>query len=176
MTTNLRDFARKFEALDGAVTFWMLEFSNRDSEIAYDELAREYPERKWVHSETGEETFTDPHTSDLDDSVKQAQRKASKWDEVYLWSNSQNIFIMCDPITVDIEFKSKKLSAELKALQHYWDNRNGHHLHNWDMFRQLVGRQVANAWFEAYSKTRDESFAGPEALQSEPGEDADPNA
>jgi len=172
---NLRDFARKHDAFDGAVTFWLLEFNNRDAEIAYDEMNRAAPERKWVHSETGEETFSDPHESDLDDPVKQAQRKASKWREVYLWSNSQNIFIMCDPITVDIEFHGEDLPNELKALQYYWQNRNGNHVHNWDMFRQLVGRRAALAWFDAYSATRDTSFDGPEALQEVPGEDADPN-
>lgn len=173
---NLRDFARKYEAFDGTVTFWMLEFSNRDSEIAYDELNREYPEQKWVHQDNGEQRLDDPYENPDNDPVIEAQREAGQWQKVYLWSNAQNIFVVCDPITIDIEFKGKKLPPELRALQHYWENRNGHHLHNWDLFRQLIGRGVSRAWYQAYLETRDTSFDGPEALQSEPSQDADPNA
>jgi len=177
MPTNnpLRDVAVPYEALDGKVTFWMLPYTNTECDITLDKLARLDPPEKWVHSETGEETYTDPLPNPTDDAVIAEQIKASKWERVSLWGNAHSIFWGVVPLTIEIEFHGKGLSAPVKGLKAFWQGRNGSVQHNWELFRQVIGGKVGTAWLEAYGATRDTSYDGPEELQHEPGENADPN-
>lgn len=172
----LRDVAVPYKAFEGAVTFWMLPYTNMEVDIRLSELRRLEPPEKWVHADTGEETYKDPHPNPGDDPIIEAQRKASKWEHVDLWGNIHSIFWGVVPLTIDIEFKDKKLPTPARGLQAYWENRNGSTAHNWTLFKQLIGGNVGTEWMSAYIETRDTSMDGPEDLQVEPGEDADPNA
>lgn len=171
---NLKPLASKHAAFDGAVTFYMMPYRTMMVDIVVEELQRIAPSAKWVHSETGEETYTDPHANIPEGKVGDEQRKASKWQEVGLWTDAHNLFALCDPLTVDIEF-ADNAPAEVAPLKAYWQNRNGSTAQRWELFAQVVPRALALEWFAAYQTTRDTTMDGPEILQAEPGEDADPN-
>lgn len=171
----LRDFAEAYSAFNGEVTFYMVPFPTFETDRYLIDFQREHPQIKWVHQETGEEQFSDPVDGPSDDAVAQAQREASPWQEVHLWSQAQSIFLACVPNTVDIEFKGKLSRTTAKALRAFWDGRNGSVEHNWELFQQTIGREAALEWLAAYDATRDSSMDGDEALATDPDEDADPN-
>lgn len=175
MNKPLHELAVPFDAFDGAVTFYMLPFINLEYEIYADELQRLHPREKWVHTQTKEEVFTDPHDNPSDDPIIEAQRKASKWERIDLWSPAYTYFLACVPLTVDIEFKGKKLPAAAKGIQAYWQGRNGSIGHNWELYRQVIGVQAANAWLEAHNHAQDDRMDAPQAIQGDPADDTDPN-
>ncbi len=171
--SNLKALTKAHKLFDGTVTVYMMPYRTMNVDIAIEALNRQMPMKKWVHGETGEETYKDPHATLGDDKIGRAQRENSKWDEIDLWADAHNLFCVCDPLTVDIEF-ADELTGQGAVLQTYWQNRNGSMLHNWELFTTIVSRDIALAWFEAYEATRDTSMDGPLALQDEPEVDADP--
>ena len=176
MTNFLHDIAVPFKAFDGAVTFWMIPFTNPEAAVYENELERVHPSAVWRHKETGEETTRNPYPGDSSDPIVKAQREQGEWEMISLWHNPEQLFLICVPLTADIEFKGKKLPAEVRALQVFWEQRNGKVSHNWDLYRQLVSQPVSLVWFDAYNQTRDTSMDGPDELQAEPAEGADPNS
>lgn len=78
------------------------------------------------------------------------------------WGNIHNIFVLADPVLVDIEFPDD-MASEWRGLQMYWQERNGSTAHNWDMFQQMIGYNVITRLNEAYNGTRDDTVkAAPE--------------
>lgn len=177
MSSNpLRDFAEKYEAFGGEVTFYMCPFPTFETDHYLIEFERQHPRTKWVNSRTGEETLIDPHPGANDDPILKAQREASEWQEVSLWSPAHSFFLACVPATVDIEFKSKLTKPAARGLRAYWQEQNGSIEHNWELFRQTMGHEASTTWLEAYSATRDNSMDGPAEIATDPDEDTDPNA
>jgi hypothetical protein len=77
-------------------------------------------------------------------------------------------FAYCDALTVWVDFKLKKNSpTELKALEAYWQLRNGSPIGNREQFNMLITADVRSAWWEAYTQTRDDVGAADEALQED---------
>lgn len=164
---NLKDLAQAYTAFDGAVTFWMIPYETLQVTIQLQELNRLEPSAKWVHQESGEERYDDPHEHLLDDPVGEAKRAASPWKRVSLWSTVHNLYAVAEPVTVEIEF-ADQLPPALRSLQLYWAERNGHVAHNWPLFKQLVSREAAQAWDLAFDNTRDQSWNAPDEIQQEP--------
>ncbi len=91
------------------------------------------------------------------------------------WDSLENVFVLCDPITVAIDC-AEDADPLVGVAAGYFASRNGSVLANWQLFNQVLTSEAFNAWWEAYEATRDHTFDAPEALQKIPGEGADPNA
>lgn len=90
------------------------------------------------------------------------------------WTQLHQMFVIAEPLTVDIEFPDN-LPSEWLGLQMYWQERNGSTAHNWELFKQVVSSSINNQWFAAYDATRDHALDAPEELQEAAVESDDPN-
>lgn len=181
MATNLKTLANKYEAFDGAVTFYMIGYRTLQTDQCIQRLEAVEPQFEYVHAQTGERVTVEPDAYRT--AVENAEATGldmipSAWTRNRLWSTEHDIFWLCTPLTVEIEFRlTDKSPAAAKALRSFWQNRNGSVANNWTLWCQLLPVQTLTVWLEAYNATRDEDMAAPvELQQGEPDKALDPNA
>lgn len=139
----------------------MLPFDNIAVDIAIDELKRIVPmNERWLNEETGDEQSERPLVID-------------GWKLITDWGFQENIFVMCVPITIDLEFP-KQPNPYAKALQAFIKNRTGETEHDWSLFKTVIGSKQLDEWWKARENTRYDDMLAPEGLQA--GAEADPNA
>lgn len=177
---NVKDLARKYEAFDGRVTFWMLPYRSLRTDISVDAIESSgEPQAVYVHKKTGERVFKEPkaYKKALDVAAKLKTPFKSDWERKGLWTTLHSTFYICDAATVAIDFApfDETTPAEVRALAAYWEARSASAEESWQVFKQMIGTATTNAWWAAYNATRDKEYNAPSAIQS-PGEDADPQA
>lgn len=105
-----------------------------------------------------------------------AKAKADKllaqveWETVNQWTVMHRTFIYCEGATVAIDF-SDVLPQELMAFREYWQTRDRVTADRWQTFQAVIGTSVVNAWWDAYSSTRDTVGAAPKALSEDEPKD-----
>lgn len=158
----LRSLARSFSAFDGAVTFWLLPFTNLACAVAVDALERITPQERWTHTVTGEQTNVAPPNwkALVKEAVDFDRPIDSPWRREYLWDITHQAFVDYLPITVDIDF-ADALTGELQGLKLFWQQRELPVADRWALFNQALTPAVLLAWRDAYNATRETALALP---------------
>lgn len=98
--------------------------------------------------------------------------KACGWTEVYLWNQMHETFVLCLPVTVDIEFPDTAPSVEAAILKDWWANHPSDFAENWQVFKSVLGFSTFVTWHVARSMTQDTVGAAlPEMGEDEPDDD-----
>lgn len=179
-TVSLKSLANKYEAFDGQVTFYLMGYRTLQADLCVNRLERITPQFEYVNEHTGERVHAEPesHRLALETEAKTGVPTPSEWTINRLWESQHDAFWLCDPLTVEIEFNLRADSpAAAKALQNYWQNRNGSMENNWMLFNQVLSMPALNVWIKAHNATRDDDMSAPPELQTgEPDKALDPNA
>lgn len=104
---------------------------------------------------------------------KLANLKAeTQWERKRTWGLLHDTFFICLPVLIDVDASDVvSPSAELRAFLHIWQQNDAPLLERWRLFRQLLGVQVTNTLWDAYTATRDvDGAAPPEQGQATPPE------
>jgi hypothetical protein len=171
---NLKSFARSYEVPDGAlkgVVFWLLPYKTLQVQMTIDYLDAIEPRAVYENSKTGERVSEKPK-----ELIRREEKAAvlktevkSDWREVYLWNGSHEAFVLCEPVTVAIDFPDPMPSTEAALFQEYWLNRPTDFADHWATFKALIGMQTWIQWQVAENRTRDNpAAASPEMGQAEP--------
>ena len=112
------------------------------------------------------------HTIRVSSAVKRMEALAGKADG---WTLAENVYALCDPLTVEIECTDDATPQE-RGLAIYFHSRNGDFAANWEHYQDALSGEMMSVWLAAYDATRDKTLDAPPELQNPPGEDADPEA
>lgn len=165
---NLRDYAVRFEALSGSIVFFMLPFRPPKVDNLISQLDVIEPENVYIHKKTGEHRsiMPDEHRTAIETALRRKLKAVrSDWRTQRQWGSAQNTFCLCGGVTVDIETTGGDLDVEL--LAQFWRDFQDSGAASWPTFQMAISERVKDAWWEAYSATRDKTFA-----PAEPPEDA----
>lgn len=172
---NRKALSRSFEALEGAVTFWLMPYRVLSCDAVIAELERIEPKFEYFNSVTGEATRVMP--SQFAQDVEQARALGvpftSIWESRWLWTERHRTFWEVESITTGIDFREGEQSGQVRALAVYWQTRSENVGDRWKSYNDLVGLEAWLAWNEAFKATRDTRMAAPVALQKPPTTDAE---
>ncbi len=173
-TLNLKDYARSYEWQ--GVTFWLLPYRTMRFDVAERELGAAHPQWEYTHKTTGKQTTDEPpdHRAAIIIAQNSGQPPRSHWLVKRLWGVSEDVYIALESTTFEIEFPADDLNPHVQALADYWKLRPADYGARWQVFSTLLSKEVIDAWGEGFLATREHSMDAPLALQSQPGEKADP--
>lgn len=194
---DIKSLAKPYE-WQGAV-LWYLPYKTQLANVALVGLNEIEPEAEYVNAKTGERTNEEP------ESLNKARAKAaetrrkhmerwaalkqepdeamlaqvvvkSDWQETRLWNGIQDIFWMCLPIIVAIDFPEfdENTSPELRVFSAFWQETNAPIAERWNAFRSLLGAATYQALWNGYTATRhNPAPAKPELGAAEPADPKD---
>jgi hypothetical protein len=92
------------------------------------------------------------------------------------WDDYQCVFLWVEQHAVDMTFPpAKGENPHLAGLRQYWHGRNGDEANNWELFSNVISRDVLYALHDAYTETREDLPGAPEILtEGRPDKNADP--
>lgn len=79
------------------------------------------------------------------------------WRREDRWTVRHRHFCVLMANTVDIEFV-EQARAEVRALQLFWQSKNGSIAHNWEAFNQALGAKAWGEWAIGYQETREDAM------------------
>lgn len=161
MSLDLKQYAKSYDW--NGVIFYMMPYRLMETETAIAELSEAEPQTVYVNKKTNERVYDKP------DALTRAEDKAaamhmkevkSDWETLDLWRAIHRCFVICESITVGIDFPSGEMSMEVIALRDYWQARSSNVIERWQVFKALMSTNICNVWWDAFAATRDNPAPG----------------